>query len=254
MYSRFVHSFALIAGITYGWIDGLHWERQDLLLSDRFYWPKMRHDMEKFMQRCTTCHKAKSKLRDLVFVVVDRFSKMAHFIPCHKSDDASHIADLFFRGVVRLHGVPRTIVSDRDAKFMSYFWEILWTKLGTKLLFSTCHTQTNGQTEVLNRTLSMLLLTMIKKNLKVWEDCLPHVEFCIQSNSPLYHTNVPFEVVYGFKPITPLDLLPLPLQGCANMETSKRAEYVKNIHIKTKQEIERKSKHYAAKAKRTAKR
>ena len=68
------------------------------------------------------------KGRDSIFVVVDRLLKMAYFIPCHKSDDAANVVDLFFRKIIHLHVVLNTIVSDRDTKFLSHFWRCLWAR------------------------------------------------------------------------------------------------------------------------------
>jgi len=181
------------------------------LLKGKFFWPHMRPDVQRHCFRCISCLKAKSKTMphglytplpianapwedinmdfilglprtargyDSIFVVVDRFIKMTHFIPCHKVDDAQNISKLFFREVVRLHGLPRSIVSDRDPKFISHFWKTLWEKLGTGLQFSTsCHPQTDGQIEVVNRSLGTMLRAIMKGSHKSWDEYLPHIEF-----------------------------------------------------------------------------
>jgi hypothetical protein len=178
--------------------------------------------------------------RDSIFVVVDRFSKMDHFIPCHKTDDASHIADLFFKEIIPLHGVSNTIIFYRATKFLSHFWRTLWYKLGTKLLFyTTCHPQTDGQTEVVNITLSTMLRVVLKKNIKMWEECLPQVEFAY--NHSLHSTTkmCPFEIVYGFSPRAPIDLIPLPSSEKLNFDAKLCGELMLKLQKTTKENIER---------------
>jgi hypothetical protein len=228
--------------------------------------------------RCMTCNKAKSRFnphglymplpipsvpwedisidfvlglprikrgRDSIFVVVDRFFKMAHFIPCHKSDNASHVADLFFTEIIHLHGVQNTIVSDRDAKFLSHFWRTLWFKLGTKLLFSTtCHPQTDGQTEVVNRTLSTILWAVLKTNLKLWEECLLYIEFAYNRSVHSTMKVSLFQVVYGFNPCAPIDLLPLPSSKMTCFDAFQRSEFILKMHETTKLNIEKMNENY----------
>ena len=253
------------------------------ILHEHFYWVNMKKDVAKLCESCIECRQAKSKVlpqglytplpvpehpwvdlsmdfvlglprsstgRDSILVVVDRFSKMAHFIPCKKVNDASHVADLVFKEIIRIHGMPRSIVSDRDSKFLSHFWRSLWGRLGTKLLFSTtCHPQTDGQTEVVNRTLGAMLRAVLKHNLKRWEACLPHIEFAYNRAVHSSTNHSPFEVVYGFNPLSPLDLLPVPnISVFKHTEGQAKAEFVRKLHEKVKDQITKKNESYAKQA------
>jgi hypothetical protein len=116
----------------------------------------------------------------------------------------------------------------------------LWAKLGTKLLFSTtCHPQTDGQTEVVNMMLSTMLMVILKKNIKMWEECLSHVEFAY--NRSLHSTTkmCPIEIVYGFLPHALINLMSLPSSEKLNFDATQCAELMLKLHETTKENIER---------------
>ncbi|KAA3471070.1 Transposon Ty3-I Gag-Pol polyprotein [Gossypium australe] len=164
---------------------------------------------------------------------------MAHFIACHKTYDTLNVANLFFKEIIRLQGVPRTIVSDQDAKFLSHFLENLMGQVRHQaFVFYNVPPQMDGQTEVVNRAI-------IKKNLKTWEECLPHIKFAY--NRPVHSAtkHSPSEVVYGFNPLTPLDLVPLLSNQLVHVDGKRKADFVKQLHQRVKENIERRIEQYA---------
>ena len=257
------------------------------LVKANFFWPKLEKDIARFVKKCVVCMMAKTngnnaglytplpipnmpweevsldfvlglprtqRNKDSILVVVDRFSKMAHFVPCNKSNDASHVADLYFKEIVRLHGIPKTMVSDQDSKFLCHFWRTLWRKLGTSLLFSTSyHPQIDGQTEVTNRRLGNLLRSYVGKNVKQWDLILPQIEFAYNRSMHRTVGKSPFELVYGLQPIGPMELAPHLTIQQFNGDAEVRAKEIKKFLEEVRLKIEKKNAKYVEQANRRRK-
>jgi hypothetical protein len=207
-----------------------------------FFWDGMKQDIRQFVAECEVCQRNKGETvkspgtlqplpippdiwkdismdfitglpksgnKSVIMVVVDRLSKYAHFCALPHPFTASTVAQIFMDQVFKLHGMPKSIVSDRDPTFTSNFWQELFKLQGTQLhLSSAYHPQTDGQTEVVNKCLETYLRCFASEKQHQWAQWLPLAEWWYNTT---YHTATrmtPFEAVYGQKPPSVLSYLP----------------------------------------------
>lgn len=147
------------------------------------------------------CWPPLSKGFSVIFVVIDKLSRYGHFLPLKQDFSGQSVAQVFITHILKLHGIPRSIINDRDKTFTSKFWQTLFTRMGTSLALSSAyHPETDGQTENLNKAAEHYLRCFISHNPKAWVDLLPWAEF---SYNISFHTSLgttPFQAVYGREP------------------------------------------------------
>lgn len=198
-----------------------------------FYWSTIKRDVVKYVHECDICQRIKtgnqfpggllqplpvptqiwedipldfveglpkSHSKDCIMVVVDMFTKVGHFIALTHPFNAAQVAQIFLDNIYKLHGMPKSIVSDRDKLFISQFWIELFNSLGTQLKLSTAyHPQSDGQTERLNRCLEQYLRAMASSRPKNWSRWLPLVQWWYNTT---YHSAIrrsPYEALYGVR-------------------------------------------------------
>nr|GEV57119.1 Ty3/gypsy retrotransposon protein [Tanacetum cinerariifolium] len=211
-------------------------------LSSTFTWLGLKKDVAHFVKSCTVCQTIKhpndkpygllqplptpsqpwqdismdlitnlppSKGKVCIWVIVDRLSKYAHFIPLSPNYIALTLASIFMHEIYRLHGLPKTIISDRDLLFLSRFWKELFKLMGTKLVHSSAyHPQTDGQTEVVNHCLEMYLRAFVFDEPRTWARLVYLAEFCYNIS---HHSSInmsPFIALYGRDVTSIHDYLP----------------------------------------------
>ena len=141
---------------------------------------------------------------DAILVVVDRLTKMTHFIPTREFVSAPQVVDLFISHVFRLHGLPSSIVSNRDTRFTSHFWSAVFDALKTELgMSSGDHPEMDGQTERVNQTLEDMLRSCVSLSQYTWSKCLPLLEFAYNNRKHSSTGMSPFKLNYGYRPANP---------------------------------------------------
>ncbi|GLB37195.1 putative DNA RNA polymerase [Lyophyllum shimeji] len=199
-----------------------------------YWWPTLAKDVRLFCKTCETCQRSKDsnqkpagKLHSLpvpvkpwdsigmdfigpfpeskgfnyLWVVICQMTSMVHLIPVHTNMTASQLSWIYLREIVRLHGLPSSIVSDRDSKFTSRWWRTLHKLLGAKLLMSTSfHPQTDGQTERANRSIGQIFRSVVRHDQKDWVERVPMTEFAINVSVSGTTKFAPFELNGGYMP------------------------------------------------------
>ena len=206
----------------------------------RFYWPRMHDEISRYVVSCDSCQRNKPSHQatmglsqplpipdrpwqqvsmdlitqlprsrrgnDAIVVFVDKLTKMVHYVATTTTVTAPELARLFLREVVRHHGVPDSILSDRDPRFTAHFWRNFWSCLGTKLTMSTAyHPQTDGQTERANRTLEEGLRHYVNLRQTDWDDHLDAQEIAVNNSKHASTGLTPFFMNSGQEIRLPLD-------------------------------------------------
>src|SRR4051812_43364056 len=209
-------------------------------LRQRFWWTRMKRDIARFVAECDVCRRIKAKHQrptgtlqplpipewkwdkvsmdfitvfprtqkgnDAIFVVIDRLSKVAHFLPVRESINASQLAELYVSRIVSIHGVPLEINSDGGSLFTSRLWESFQNAMGTHLSFSTAyHPQSSGQVERVNQIHEDMLRACVISFRNKRENSLPFAEFVYNNSFQSSLGMDPFEFLYGRKCQTPLN-------------------------------------------------
>jgi transposase InsO family protein len=202
------------------------------VISRRYFWPGMKVTVNRFVDSCEICQRSKghkqsvpqknfdlperpweeinydfivklpeSQGYDSILVVVDRFSKQAHFIPCLEATNAEQLAEIFIREVWKHHGLPKKAISDRGSTFNSHFLRALYQRLNIEPAYSTAyHPETDGLAERTNQWLEGFLRSFCNYSQDDWATWLPIAEFCHNNQKNSATGKTAFEAVYGVNP------------------------------------------------------